>query len=59
MRRRLEMKMQSDMDAMTTMTQAQKDMATKEMQMAKDAMAANKMDDCMMHMAAAAKAMKG
>lgn len=49
------MKMQSHMDAMTD--PAKKDMAMKEMQMAKDAMKAKKMDDCAMHMDGAMKAM--
>jgi len=35
-----------------------KEMAMKEMDMAKEAMKANKTDDCMMHMEGAMKAMK-
>lgn len=49
------MKMQGHMDAMTD--PSKKDMAMKEMQMAKDAMKAKKMDDCAMHMDGAMKAM--
>lgn len=49
------MKMQGHMDAMTD--PAKKDMAMKEMQMAKDAMKAKKMDDCATHMDGAMKAM--
>lgn len=53
------MKMQSDMDAMTDdAMKPQKEMAMKEMDMAKDAMKANKTDDCVMHMDMAMKAMK-
>ncbi|WP_442578207.1 hypothetical protein ACSBOB_22015 [Mesorhizobium sp. ASY16-5R] len=51
------MKMQADMDAMKA--NAMKANAMKEMDMAKEAMKANKMDDCTMHMDMAAKAMKG
>jgi hypothetical protein len=53
------MKVQSEMDAMSgDAMKAQKEMAMKEMDMAKDAMKANKTDDCMMHMESAMKAMK-
>jgi len=53
------MKVQSDMDAMKDPAmKEQKDMAMKEMDMAKEAMKANKTDDCMMHMQGAMKAMK-
>lgn len=53
------MKMQTDMDAMTgDAMKPQKEMAMKEMDMAKDSMKANKTDDCMMHMDNAMKAMK-
>ncbi|MGX5841031.1 hypothetical protein ACWGTI_09940 [Mesorhizobium sp. ArgA1] len=53
------MKMQADMDAMTgEAMKPQKEAAMKEMEMAKDAMKANKADDCMMHMDMAMKAMK-
>jgi hypothetical protein len=52
------MKMQTEMDAMTDPTMAQqKDMAMKEMEMAKEAMAANKTDECTMHMENASKEM--
>lgn len=52
------MKMQTEMDAMTDPAMAQqKDMAMKEMAMAKEAMAANKTDDCTMHMENASKEM--
>jgi hypothetical protein len=51
------MKMQAEMDAMTD--EAMKTAAMKEMDMAKDAMKANKTDDCVMHMDEAMKAMKG
>ncbi|MDW5318474.1 hypothetical protein [Rhizobium sp. PL01] len=45
------MKMQSEMDAMTDPAMKdKKEMASKEMMMAKDSMTANKMDDCKMHM---------
>lgn len=45
------MKMQSDIDAMADPAMKEKkEMASKEMMMAKDAMKANKMDDCKMHM---------
>ncbi len=51
------MKMQTDMDAMTDPTMsANKTMAMKEMEMAKTAMTAGKMDECSMHMG---KAMEG
>jgi len=53
------MKMQSEMDAMSgDAMKAQKEMAMKEMDMAKEAMKANKTDDCVMHMEGAMKAMK-
>ncbi|CAN5360814.1 hypothetical protein BH10PSE7_BH10PSE7_25450 [soil metagenome] len=52
------MKMQADMDAMTDASmKMQKDMAMKEMDMAKDSMKAGKMDDCSMHMDKAMKEM--
>lgn len=52
------MKMQTEMDAMTDPAMAQqKDMAMKEMEMAKEAMAANKTDECTMHMENASKEM--
>lgn len=45
------MKMQTSMDKMTDpMMKDKKEMASKEMMMAKDSMKANKMDDCKMHM---------
>jgi|GEM_PF-1831177 len=45
------MKMQTDMTAMTDPTMsANKDMAMKEMEMAKTSMAAGKTDECTMHM---------
>ena len=53
------MKMQSDMDANAMATKDQKDMAMKEMTMAKDSMKANKLDDCAMHMDNAMKAVGG
>jgi hypothetical protein len=43
---------------MSSMSAEQKDMAMKEMQMAKDSMAAGKNDDCMMHMQKAMDEMK-
>jgi hypothetical protein len=53
------MKMQTEMNAMTDPAmKEQKEMAMKEMDMAKEAMKAKKMDDCKMHMESAAKAMK-
>jgi hypothetical protein len=53
------MKMQTEMDAMTgAAMKKKKDMAMKEMAMAKDAMKAKKTDECMMHMEGAMKAMK-
>lgn len=53
------MKMQTEMDAMKDPAmKQQKEMAMKEMDMAKEAMKANKADDCMMHMENAAKEMK-
>ena len=53
------MKVQTEMDAMTdTSMKEKKEMAMKEMDMAKEAMKANKADDCMMHMENAAKEMK-
>ena len=52
------MKAQADMDAMTDpMMKEKKEMASKEMMMAKDSMKANKMDDCKMHMDNAMKSM--
>ena len=52
------MKMQTEMDAMTDpMMKDQKEMAMKEMTMAKDSMTAGKTDDCTMHMEAAQKEM--
>ena len=51
------MKMQADVDAMTGSMKDKKEMASKEMMMAKDAMKANKMDDCKMHMDNAMKSM--
>jgi uncharacterized protein involved in copper resistance len=51
------MKMQTEMDAMKD--DAMKADAMKEMDMAKEAMKADKMDDCTMHMDSAMKAMKG
>jgi hypothetical protein len=53
------MKIQSEMEAMTgDAMKEQKEMAMKERDMAKEAMKANKTDDCMMHMEGAMKAMK-
>ena len=53
------MKMQTEMDMMTDASmKEQKDMAMKEMDMAKEAMKAGKTDDCKMHMEGAMKAMK-
>ena len=53
------MKMQTEMDAMTDPAMKEKkEMAMKEMDMAKEAMKANKMDDCKMHMEGAMKEMK-
>jgi hypothetical protein len=53
------MKVQKEMDAMTDASMKdQKEMAMKEMDMAKEAMKANKTDDCTMHMEGAMKAMK-
>lgn len=52
------MKMQTEMDAMTDPAMKEKkEMASKEMMMAKDSMKANKMDDCTMHMGNASKSM--
>src|SRR6187431_375620 len=52
------MKMKTDMDSMSgMMKEDQKQMAMKEMDMAKEAMAANKMDECSMHMEKASKEM--
>ena len=52
------MKMQTEMDAMTDpMMKDQKEMAMKEMDMAKTAMGAGKTDDCTMHMDNAMKEM--
>jgi hypothetical protein len=53
------MKLQTEMDAMTDPAMKEKkEMAMKEMDMAKEAMKANKTDDCMMHMEGAMKEMK-
>ena len=52
------MKMQSEVDAMKSSMKAEKDMAMKHMDMAKDSMKANKMEDCKMHLDQAMKAMK-
>jgi hypothetical protein len=52
------MKMQSEVDAMSSSMKAEKDMAMKHMDMAKASMKANKMEDCKMHMDQATKAMK-
>ena len=53
------MKVQTEMDAITDPAMKEKKvMAMKEMAMAKDAMKANKTDDCMMHMQGAMKEMK-
>ena len=51
------MKMQADMDAMGDSMKMQKDEAMKEMDMAKEAMKADKTDDCVTHMDNAMKAM--
>ncbi len=52
------MKMQTDMDAMSDPAmKVNKDMAMKQMEMAKTAMKNNKMDDCSMHMGMADKGM--
>jgi len=52
------MKMQSDVDGMTDPAMKEKkEMASKEMMMAKEAMTANKMDECKMHMDNAMKSM--
>lgn len=52
------MKAQTAMDGMTDpMMKDKKEMASKEMMMAKDSMKANKMDDCKMHMDNAMKSM--
>ena len=52
------MKMQTEMDAMADpMMKDQKDMAMKEMEMAKTAMGAGKTDDCVMHLDKAKKEM--
>ena len=51
------MKLQTEMDAVKD--ESMKMMAMKEMDMAKEAMKADKMDDCTMHMDGAMKAMKG
>jgi hypothetical protein len=52
------MKMQSGIDGMTDpMMKDKKEMASKEMMMAKDSMKAKKMDDCKMHMDNAMKSM--
>ncbi|MGE0213462.1 MAG: hypothetical protein AB7S41_17365 [Parvibaculaceae bacterium] len=54
-------KMNSDVSAMNGAGQMKekKDMAMKEMMTAQEAMAANKMDECIMHMNNAMKAMEG
>ena len=53
------MKTQTEMDAMTDPAMKEKkEMAMKEMDMAKEAMKANKTDDCVMHLEGAMKAMK-
>jgi hypothetical protein len=53
------MKMQSEVEAMTEAAMKEKkEMAMKEMDKAKEAMKANQMDDCKMHMESAMKAMK-
>jgi hypothetical protein len=53
------MKLQTEMDAMTDPAMMEKkEMAMKEMDMAKEAMKANKTDDCKMHMEGAMKEMK-
>ena len=49
------MTMQTKIDAMTDKNK--KDMAMKHMEMAKDSMKANKMDDCKMHMEETMKGM--
>jgi hypothetical protein len=52
------MKMQADMDAMKDPAMKEKkEMASKEMMMAKDSMKANKMEDCKTHMEKAMKSM--
>ncbi len=51
------MKLQTEMDAVKD--ESMKMMAMKEMDMAKESMKADKMDDCTMHMDGAMKAMKG
>ena len=52
------MKMQTDMDAMSDPAmKANKDVAMKQMGMAKTAMKDNKMDDCSMHMGMASMSM--
>jgi hypothetical protein len=52
------MKMQSDMDGMTDPAMKEKkEMASKEMMMAKDSMKAKKMEDCKTHMDNAMKSM--
>ncbi len=53
------MKMQGEMDKMTDPAMKEKkDMAMKEMEMAKQAMTDKKMDECSMHMGNAMKGMK-
>ena len=52
------MKMQTEVDSMNSSMKAEKDMAMKHIDMAKDSMKANKMEDCKMHMDQAMKAMK-
>jgi hypothetical protein len=51
------MKMQADMAAMDDSMKIQKDKAMKEMDIAKEAMKADKSDDCMMYMDNAMKVM--
>ena len=52
------MKMQADMDAMKDPAmKTKKEMASKEMMMAKDSMKANKMEECKTHMENAMKSM--
>lgn len=53
------MKIQADVDAITDAAQnEQKEMAMKELEKAKEAKTANSEEDCKMHLANAAKAMK-
>ncbi|EJJ28622.1 hypothetical protein [Rhizobium sp. CF142] len=52
------MKMEANMDAMKDPAmKTKKEMASKEMMMAKDSMKANKMEECKMHMEKAMKSM--